>query len=190
MLFRLIRTLIVAFVILFAYYYIVTLGASGIENKPVTDIVKQYPGWVSVFGMNTSWDRVLYPRVYVSEEVYNQVTSGNLNNNLKVDVERWRSMLKSQEEGSPAIYALKYLFFKKFRLSEIMSAYSDAMSYAKNELGMSSFDLKKHAVALSSGVFLNTLDFDDAYALLYVLWNEGIVDMSVVDDNFRIEFPL
>jgi len=114
--------------------------------------------------------QALYPNIYVSPKVYENLQTKNPNPKNIAILEHEKKHIERQKEMGLFIFGVKYLFSPKFRLQEELLAIREGMRvYKKNNLN---FDINRSAKFLSSWLYLWMTSYENAKKELEKIWGE------------------
>lgn len=116
--------------------------------------------------------QALYPNIYVTPEIYENLQTKNPNPKYLAVLEHERKHIERQKEMGLFIFGIRYLLFPRFRLQEELLADKEGMRvYKKYHLA---YDFDRHAKFLSSGLYLWMTSFENAKKELGKIWEEII----------------
>lgn len=133
--------------------------------------VRPKPKWwgivpfLSKFTANAIW-----PNVYLPQEVYDNLKSGNPKPKWVAVLKHEEEHLRRENEMGPVIFGLKYLFSGRFRFDEELIAIKAGMKYLES-VG-ETFDTARSAGFLSSWLYLWPVSYKEAKTALDKLWKE------------------
>jgi len=115
--------------------------------------------------------QALYPSIYVSPEIYENLQSKNPKQKFIAVLEHERKHIERQKEMGLLVFGVKYLLSPKFRLNEELVADKEAMRiYKRYKL---SYDFDRTAHFLSSSLYLWMTSFENAKKELEKIWEEA-----------------
>lgn len=132
-------------------------------------LVKQKPRICNLLPWISSYTaQAIYPNIYVSEEVYEDLTRIRSKAGYVAVLEHEKKHIERQKELGVFKFGIKYLFSPKFRFKEEILAIKASMKYLKKK-GLD-FEVEKRAKWLSSWLYLWMTSYDDAKKALQKAW--------------------
>ena len=139
------------------------------EYKGIT--VKKKPKiWEFIPWLSSYTAQAIYPNIYVSKAVYEDLGKKNPNPKFVAVLEHEKKHIERQKELGFIKFGIGYLFFPKFRFQEELSAIREGTKYLKkNKL---TFNTERSAKYLSSWLYLWMVSYDEAKKELDRIWHE------------------
>ena len=124
-------------------------------------VVKKKPkNWDFIPWLSSYTAQAIYPNIFVSKEVYEDLSRSKPNHKFVAVLEHERKHIERQKELGFIKFGIGYLFSTKFRFQEEFLAIKEGMKYLKkNKL---TFDTERSAKYLSSWLYLWMVSYDEA----------------------------
>lgn len=111
-----------------------------------------------------------YPYIYLPEHIHNHFLKNELTFHDESIIIHETVHIHRQKKAGTALYFLKYIFSRKFRLNEELVAIREQMTFLKKHGQKYDFDRK--AGQLASAEYLWVTSFKKARLMLEGLWSE------------------
>ena len=134
-------------------------------------VVREKPKiWEFIPWLSSYTAQAIYPNIYVSKAVYEDLGKKNPNPKFVAVLEHEKKHIERQKELGFIKFGIGYLFFPKFRFQEELSAIREGTKYLKkNKL---TFNTERSAKYLSSWLYLWMVSYDKAKKELDRIWHE------------------
>ena len=134
-------------------------------------VVREKPKiWEFIPWLSSYTAQAIYPNIYVSKEVYEDLGKKKPNPKFVAVLEHEKKHIERQKELGFIKFGIGYLFFPKFRFQEELSAIREGTKYLKkNKL---TFNTERSAKYLSSWLYLWMVSYDKAKKELDRIWHE------------------